>query len=113
LLAITAWAAFLRLYQIDSIPPGDGYDPAYYGLDALKILNGARPVFLRANFGREVMFSYLVAALFTVLGAGTTAIHVSSAIVGILTVPAVYLVAREIFATNHDVPTRGGGCSGP
>jgi 4-amino-4-deoxy-L-arabinose transferase-like glycosyltransferase len=109
LLTITAVAAFLRLYQIDRIPPGDGYDPAFHGLDALEILEGARPVFLETNFGREVMFSYLVAACFAVLGAGTTAIHVTSALAGILTVPAVYLVAREIFATDEDVPADAGG----
>lgn len=109
LLAITLWAAFLRLYHIGHLPPGDGYDPAFYGIDALDILDGARPIYLQTNFGREVLFSYLVAACFAVLGVGTTAIHITSAIVGILTVPMTYLAAREIFATNDDIPTQAGG----
>jgi hypothetical protein len=28
LLVVTVIAAFLRLYRIDQLPPGDGYDPA-------------------------------------------------------------------------------------
>ena len=52
LLAITAVGAFLRLFRLADLPPGDGYDVAQYGLDALDILDGARPIFLPANFGR-------------------------------------------------------------
>ncbi|MGC9349111.1 MAG: hypothetical protein ACP5JG_13280 [Anaerolineae bacterium] len=61
LLPILVLAAFLRFYKIGSLPPGDGYDPAWYGVDALQILDGHSPVFLPTNIGREVMFSYLVA----------------------------------------------------
>ena len=39
IILITLTAAFFRLYQITQLPPGDGYDPAYYGVDALQILN--------------------------------------------------------------------------
>ena len=64
LAAITLLAAFLRLYRIDSLPPSDGYDQATYGLDVLDILDGARPVFLPTNFGREALFSYLVTLVY-------------------------------------------------
>jgi len=109
LIGITLLAAFFRLYRIDNLPPGDGHDPAFYGVDALTILEGERPIFLTTNFGREVMFSYLVAACFTVLGSGTLAIHVASAIVGILTVPIVYLVAEEMFSTEKGALAWSGG----
>jgi hypothetical protein len=97
-LAITLLGAAFRLYKIDSLPPGETYDPAFYGLDALAILQGERPIYLESNFGREVMFSYLVASCVAVLGVGSLAIHVASAIAGILAIPATYWVAQEVLA---------------
>jgi hypothetical protein len=108
-LAITLLGAFLRLYRIDSLPPGETYDPAFYGLDALAILRGERPIFLETNFGREPLFSYLVAAWVAILGVGSQAIHVASAAVGILTIPAVYLVAEEVFADETGLLGQVGG----
>ena len=40
LLVILALAAFLRLWQLDSFPPGLYHDEAYNGLDALSLLQG-------------------------------------------------------------------------
>ena len=98
LLLATAVGAFLRLYRIDSLPPAAGYDAAQYGLDALQILDGARPIFLAANFGREVLFSYLVAAVYLLIGPGSTGIFLSSALIGVATIPAVYLAGRALWA---------------
>jgi 4-amino-4-deoxy-L-arabinose transferase-like glycosyltransferase len=109
LLTITLLAAFLRLYRIDSLPPGDGYDPAFYGLDALSILQGERPIFFETNLGREAMFSYLVAACVALLGVGPYAIYTASAIAGIVTVPAVYLMGEELFAGEKGALGRYGG----
>lgn len=93
LLAITLLGAFVRLYQLSALPPGDGYDVAQYGVDALQILDGARPIFLPSNFGREVLFSYLVALVYLFTGPGTFGIHLASALVGIATIPAVFFAA--------------------
>lgn len=109
LAGIILIAAFLRLYKLDTLPPGDGYDPAYYGLDALNILDGARPIFLPENYGREPMFSYLVAAFFFLFGISPKAIYAASAAVGILTIPVAYLLAEEMFATEEGVLARFGG----
>ncbi len=98
IILITLLAAFFRLYQITRLPPGDGYDPAYYGVDALEILRGAHPIFFPSNFGREALFSYLVAACVFVWGPTTLAVHLASAIAGILTVPMIYLLAEELFS---------------
>jgi hypothetical protein len=103
LAAITTLGAFLRLYQIADLPPGDGYDTAQYGLDALQILDGARPIFLAANFGREALFSYLVAFVYLFSGPGALGIHLSSALIGIATIPAVYFAARELLGEERPV----------
>lgn len=109
LAGIILVAASFRLYKLDSLPPGDGYDPAYYGLDGLAILRGARPIFLPENFGREPMFSYLVAAFFAMFGISPEAIYAASATVGILTIPAVYLMAEEMFADEEGILAQFGG----
>jgi 4-amino-4-deoxy-L-arabinose transferase-like glycosyltransferase len=109
LLGIVLLAAFFRLYRIDAIPPGDRYDPAYYGVDALRILDGEWPVFFPTNFGREALFSYLVALYIAIFGIAPQAMYVTSAIVGILTVPALYLLAAELFSAEEGALGRFGG----
>jgi len=110
LLVITLLAAFLRLYRIDSLPPGDGYDQADYGLDALAILQGERPIFIPTRIaGREALFSYLVAICFLMLGNVSTAVYATSAIVGVLTIPAIYLVAEEMFSAEKGALAQWGG----
>jgi 4-amino-4-deoxy-L-arabinose transferase-like glycosyltransferase len=76
---------------------------AQYGVDALRILDGARPIFLETNFGREALFSYLVAAVYLVTGPGALGIRIAAALVGTATIPAVYLAARELVPDRRDV----------
>lgn len=108
LVAITLLAAFFRLHRIDQLPPGDRYDPAFYGIDALRVLRGERPIFFYDYVGQhrvEPLFSYLVALCFLLVGPSTLGIHLAAALVGIVTVPAVYLVAETIFA-SEEAPLR-------
>ncbi len=88
---------FLRFHQLTTLPPEAGFDPAYYGIDALQILNGERPVYFATNFGREPLFSYLVAILFATVGVSAFSIHLTSAFVSILTLVAVYFLGTELF----------------
>ena len=84
------------------MPPGDRYDPAFYGVDALRVLAGERPIFFYDWIGQhkvEPLFSYLVALCFLVVGPSTLGIHLAAALVGIVTVPAVYLSAETLFAS--------------
>ncbi len=103
LLAITLIGAFFRFFRLDALPPGDGYDVAQYGVDALRILGGARPIFLESNFGREALFSYLVALTYGITGPGTLGIRLTSALIGTLTIPAIFLVARELIRERQGV----------
>ncbi len=101
LIAIVALGSFLRLYRLGSLPFSNSYDEAYYGLDALDILAGARPIFFATNFGREALFSYLVAPLVAVLGIGSLPLHLAAALAGILTLPVIYLLGEELFAKSE------------
>jgi len=89
-------AAALRFYSLGRLPPGLYHDEAYNGLDALRVLAGVRPVFFEANNGREPLFVYLVAASVAALGRSPLAVRLVSAILGTLTVPATYLMARAL-----------------
>ena len=89
-------AAFFRLWQLDSIPPGLFGDEATDGLDALDVLAGRGAVFFPANYGREGLHIWLVAAAFRLLGVTPLALRLPSAIAGILTALATYWLGREM-----------------
>ena len=100
-------AAFLRLFNLDTIPRGLLYDEVFNGLDVLKILDGERPIFLTGNFGREALFVYLQAISVALLGQTSLALRVVPAIIGILTVVAAYLLARRMFSARVALLTSG------
>jgi len=90
-------ATALRFWALGCIPPGLYHDEAFNGLDALGVLEGERPVFFEANNGREPFFIYLVALSVTVLGRSPGAIRIVAALLGTLTIPATYLMAKAMF----------------
>jgi len=96
-LLLTLAAGALRLVALDALPPGLYRDEAYNGLDALRILRGETPIFFTANNGREPLFIYLLAAAIGVWGRSPGALRLISALMGTLTVPAVYFLGRTLF----------------
>lgn len=126
LIAILLLAFFLRLWRLDSLPPGLSHDEAYNGLDALAILDGETfpifhegwelyaqevhaegpifetklPVFLEGNFGREALVAYLMAVSVLIFGATPLALRLVIALAGSLAVLSVYGAAYEL--TQHD-----------
>ncbi len=95
LLLIILLGAALRLWQIGS-QPGLYRDEAYYGLDALNVLNGDFRLYFPANNGREPLFIYLVALSIKILGNTPLAIRLTSALIGIALIPATYALGRTI-----------------
>ena len=96
LLSALAIAAFYRLYRLDEIPIGLWRDEAANGLDALRVLQGDRPIFFEANNGREPLFIYLQAASVGLLGRRPFSLRIVSAIVGTITVAVTYFMVREL-----------------
>jgi hypothetical protein len=91
-------AAALRLYRLAELPPGNWYDEAIYGLDALRVLRepGWPLFFTTEGHPREPMFLYLAAWVYSLAGPGTTALRVTSVLIGLATLAAVWLWAREV-----------------
>ena len=93
-------AIFLRLYSLDTVPSGLSNDEAENGVDALRVLDGELLIFFTENNGREALFIYLQALSVAFLGQTDLALRAVSAVTGILTVVAAYLLVRRMFSAR-------------
>ena len=98
LLLLTAMAAGFRFYDLGVTPPGFHHDEAFEAVEALKVLGGGgyHPLFFPGNFGVEPMFIYLTALAFKLFGATPTVMRAAAALVGGITVPALYWLGKEL-----------------
>lgn len=108
LVALLGVAIALRLWRIDHIPPGFYFDESFEGLEAWRILTNPtyRPIFLPGNAGVDPLNSYANAGMFAVFHffggtAGPTAMRVTAACFGVLTVLALYGLAKELQRLDH------------
>lgn len=91
-------AATLRLTDLPQIPVGVHYDEAANGTLAAEIgLKGERPVFITSYTGKEVLFFYLAGGLMRLLGESLFTLRLTAALLGIVTVAAVYWLGLELF----------------
>lgn len=90
--------AGLRLYRIGELPPGLYRDEAFYGLDALRVLEGDWSLYFVANNGREGLFMYPLALSIAIFGRTPEALRLTSAAIGTLTILALYAAGRAIFS---------------
>jgi 4-amino-4-deoxy-L-arabinose transferase-like glycosyltransferase len=96
LLVLLALA--LRFYQLESIPVGLSGDEAEDGYVAKRILRGIEyPIFIAGSFGEEPMHTYLVALSFAMWGISLWAVRFFPALLGVITVPVVFWLAKELF----------------
>jgi hypothetical protein len=96
LLTITALAALLRFYKLGVVPPGFQFDEAFNAIDAAQVLHGNFPLFLPANGGREVLYTYLQAGIGALLGINVYTLRLASALLGIGAVAATFVLLRQI-----------------
>lgn len=99
-LLLLVIAAPARLLGLDVLPPGLFHDEAYEGIDAVRILNGARPVFLPENYGREPLYAYAMAGLIALGGPTVVAVRATSALFGLLAIPAAWFWGRSFFGPS-------------
>jgi predicted membrane-bound mannosyltransferase len=96
LCALTGVAIFFRFFQLSTLPPGFQFDEAFNAIDAQRVLAGDRPLFLPANAGREVLYTYWQALLIRFFGFDVYTLRLASAILGVLAVPVTYLLLRGL-----------------
>lgn len=126
LLFVLLLAGFLRLWQLDSLPPGLYHDEAYNGLDALSLVQGKLfpqfyegwelyaqeahdqnppqptrwPIFFEGNYGREPLHVYLMALSIWLLGPTPFAIRLVPALSGVLAVLLTYFATKELLGVG-------------
>ena len=105
---LTIAAAVLRIYGLDDILPGVHQDEGDFGLEALRVLEeGWIGVYTMASHGYPTGPVYFVALMIWLLDASIYTVRLSMALIGIVTVPAAYLLFRlgfghwvALFATS-------------
>jgi len=97
LVVILLLAAALRLYRLDSVPPGLTHDEAGHGHDAVAILHGARPMYETVGYGREPLYDYLVAGLMALTSPTSRVLRFSPVPLGLVTLLATFAWTRLAF----------------
>ncbi|MDJ0754508.1 MAG: glycosyltransferase family 39 protein [Ardenticatenaceae bacterium] len=127
LLAALITAAFLRLWQLDTLPLGLYHDEAYNGLDALALIRGETfpifheawelyaaeahgdrpawttnwPIFFEGNYGREPIHVYLMALSIWLIEPTPFAVRLVPALGGVLGVWTTYLAATVLLPSSQ------------
>lgn len=94
---ITLLAFLLRTYRLHDIPPGFNYDEAAHALDSLEVLQGTHLVFSPRSGGNPMLFMYLIAGFFGLMGPHPFVQRLLVVFMSTATVPAVYLLALTMF----------------
>ena len=77
-----------------------GFDLASKFHDALSILRGNYNIFFPARLGREGLFFYSTALVGKLTGLSRSTLHLTSGLIGVVTIVAVYQLARELFGVG-------------
>src|SRR5438876_9278178 len=89
-------AAALRLWALDRLPGGLHFDLAANLFDALDIVDGARPIYLLRNNGREPLVIYLQALAGAGLGVSPFSARLVTVSLGMLGIAATGFAGRQV-----------------
>lgn len=96
--ALFLLAALLRLYSLGTIPPGLHGDEAWTGLDARRILaEGWIGPYVGSALGQPTGPLYWTAFIFKLLGQSIFTLRLAMALLGLLTLPLIYILYRTLF----------------
>jgi len=94
LLIILVLGAFLRLWQISSVPPGIYPDEA---MNANQAITDPGQIFYPENNGREGLFMNLIFLSFSLFGISVFSLKLIPALAGTLTILGIFLCTKEMF----------------
>ncbi len=102
-IGVVLLAAFFRLYDLEGVPPEMTSDHIEKILDSQRVVEGDRDVFFTNNGGREAFQMYAMALLSQLPGLGMnfTTLKLLAVIEGVLTMPFLWWLGREIVG-DHD-----------
>lgn len=98
IVALAVLIIFFRFYRLDGIPGEPFSDHAEKLLDVFDVTQGQTNIFFPRNTGREFFQFYWTVAVAFVFGTGLTfiSLKIGTALIGLLTLPYVYLLGREV-----------------
>ncbi|MFZ0547015.1 MAG: glycosyltransferase family 39 protein, partial [Candidatus Promineifilaceae bacterium] len=97
LLVILLLALFLRLYRLESAPPGLNGDELFNAVDALRLGWGKWQIYFEGNNGREALFIYLMALPLHLFGHELWAVRLPAVLLGVGSVWVAYAIGRQQF----------------
>ncbi len=92
---IVTLALFLRLWRLDSFPPGVHYDEAIDLWDGLRISSGEHFLYTPHGWGREALYYYLLALVLQVVQYNLLALRLTAVVCSIGTMLATYFLVRR------------------
>lgn len=102
LFFIIALGLYLRVYNIENVPPGIYPDEAANGIDAMRAAEtGQFQWFYSDNNGREGLFMNIIAMCFKFFGMSIFTLKLPSIIFGTLAILGTYLLTRELFSSRR------------
>src|SRR3989344_7651095 len=98
-------AAFIRLYQIGSVPPSPDWDEVALGYNAYSIMLTGRdeygkfmPIVMQSfDDYKPALYAYFIIPFITLFGLDIISVRLPSALFGILTILAAYFLVHELF----------------
>lgn len=94
---IALLALLLRLYRLDSLPPGINGDELFNAIDALRLGWGKWQIYFEGNNGRESLFIYLMAIPLNLFGHQLWALRLPAVLFGVGSVLVAYGIGRQQF----------------
>lgn len=100
LAVITLVGLVLRFWALDSVPPGWRDDELINSLViSQKVLDGDLALYYADASGHEALYHMLNAVMLGMFGPGVAGIRWLSAILGTISIPLTYLVAKRLFGS--------------
>jgi len=95
---VAVLAIFFRVYQVDTVPPEPFSDHAEKILDVYEVSQGQTHIFFPRNTGREAIQMYWTLLVSWIFSTGLSFLNlkIGTVLFGILTLPYIYLLGKEI-----------------
>jgi len=99
LISIILFATALRTYHLSIMVDMVNFDEAYYGLDALSLIENPRLTpFFPQNFGRESLWMYWLAPFLAIYNPTGLGLRLPAILASIIVFPAFYITLRQFFS---------------
>jgi len=98
LIVVAAVVIFFRVYRVNTVPPEPFSDHAEKILDVYDVSQGQTHIFFPRNTGREAIQMYWTLLMSWIFGTGLSflSLKIGTVIFGLLTLPYMYLLGKEI-----------------